>query len=389
MRKVICVLLLLVAVCLLTGLLLPRAELSGWSPPEQLPAAQAQQAKAEILQASALLGDLYEEASHPLSQADIDTMEQHLVEAGYTVVDTDGVYPEYLANPGGLQAFWESASAGVDAAQSVLQINSSGFLYLRFFRSGEENRYLLTSLIWDERAEPVVEECQVLPIYDMVLSDWGIFYYRVYPADDPHYIDYAQFWMAPVDREAYDLCRTYIQTVGYQMVNLFLCDWQEGNWGQLSFNDLFEYLYERDTGQRVDVDTFPLEGYPPRASIPAELFEDTLLPYFQISLEEFRQRCGYEAGGYPWRPIFGDDLTTWHFPICEPEVMEACQNADGTLTLTVQVYSPELKTDRLFSHQVTVRPLEEGGFQYVSNRITYTGPQGLPPDMSRFTLDGG
>lgn len=389
MRKVICVLLLLAAVCLLAWLLLPRAELSGWSPPEQLPAAQARQAKAEILQVSSQLRETYKEASHPLSQTDIDAMEQQLIQAGYTTVDTDGVYPEYLANSGGLWTFWESASAGADAALSVLQVNSNGFLYLRFFRSGGENRYLLTSLSWDEGGEPVVEECQVLPIYDMVLADWGIFYYRVYPADDPHYIDYAQFRMAPVDRETYDLCRTYIQPVGYQMVNLFLCDWQEGDWGQLSFNDLFEYLYERSTGLRVDVDTFSLEGYPPRASIPAELFENTLLPYFQISLEEFRQRCGYEAGGYPWRPIFGDDLTTWHFPVCEPEVMEARQNADGTLTLTVQVYSPERKTDRLFSHQVTVQPLEEGGFQYVSNRITYTGPQGLPPSMPRFALDGG
>lgn len=388
MRKLICVLLSLTAVCLLACLLLPRAELSEWSPPEQLPAAQARQAKAEILQVSSQLRETYKEASHPLIHTDIDAMEQRLIQAGYTTVDTDGVYPEYLANSGGLRTFWESASAGTDTAQSVLQVNSDGFLYLRFFRSGGENRYLLTSLIWDEEGEPVVEECQVLPIYDMELADWGIFYYRVYPAEDPHYIDYAQFRMAPADREAYDLCQTYIQSVGYQMVNLFLCDWQERNWGQLSFNDLFEYLYERNTGQRVDVDTFPLEGSPPRASIPAELFENTLLPYFQISLEEFRERCGYEAGGYPWRPIFGDDLTTWHFPICEPEVMEAHQNADGTLTLTVQVYSPELKTDRLFSHQVTVRSLEDGGFQYVSNRITYTGPQGLPPSMPRFALDG-
>lgn len=45
-------------------------------------------------------------------------------------------------------------------------------------------------------------------------------------------------------------------------------------------------------------------------------------------------------------------------------------NTDGTITLTVQALSTDLKTDCLFAHEVTVRPLENGRFQYVGNKVT-------------------
>lgn len=54
------------------------------------------------------------------------------------------------------------------------------------------------------------------------------------------------------------------------------------------------------------------------------------------------------------------------------------ENSDGTLTLQVDVGSPEVKTNRLFSHKVVLRPMENGGAQYLSNRVTYVGQWGLP-----------
>lgn len=40
--------------------------------------------------------------------------------------------------------------------------------------------------------------------------------------------------------------------------------------------------------------------------------------------------------------------------------------------------STDLKTDCLFAHEVTVRPLENGRFQYVGNKVTYQTEYGLP-----------
>ncbi len=65
------------------------------------------------------------------------------------------------------------------------------------------------------------------------------------------------------------------------------------------------------------------------------------------------------------------------------------EHPDGTMTLTVQVYSPEVKTDDLFTHEVTLRLGEEGAFQYVGNRVIRIGPWGLPYAKPRKTLDAG
>ena len=373
-------------VCLLAllagALFLAKDPLPGWEAPEELSVLHRYRLKSELSEIAKICEELYmAEQAEGYSRETIDAVEARLTETGYTTVDTDAVYPDYLANPEGLRRF----CAGEKDTQTVIHVSEDGgFWYTFFVRKKGQTLCVLTKIGWDGEGRACVETCETLPVYEMELADWDVVYYRLYPDNDPHYIDYNQLRLTPVDRELYDLNREYIRPVGYQMVNLFLCDWQEGDWGDLSFNDLFEYLYEKDRGERFEW------GGLSELMLPAELFESTVLPYFPISLEDFRKASGYDAevDTYPWRPMFGDDLTSWKYPICEPEVVGQTQNSDGTLTLTVQVYSPELKTDRLFTHAVTVRPLENGGFQYTANRITDVSDRGLPPAMPRFALDG-
>ena len=61
-----------------------------------------------------------------------------------------------------------------------------------------------------------------------------------------------------------------------------------------------------------------------------------------------------------------------------PNVIASQKNSDGTLTLTVDAICPEKETDALFTHKLTVRPLEDGGFQYVSNAITAENEEDIP-----------
>lgn len=368
------------AMFLLMVWLLTQDALSGWEGAAYLSASRQHRMQKEILAAASLC----------YQAGDVDTIENILIDAGFSTVDSDEIYPSYLANPGSVYAFWDEVSAEKDANLTVYRVNADGSLrHLYFQWEDGEGLFFSTDIGWEDHGKPYVLSSEVLPIYDMELSEWDIFYYRLYPAGDPHYIDYNQLRLTPADRDAYDLNRKYILPVGYQMVNLFLQDWQEGSWGGLSFHDLLEALYAMQTGENLGWEPYLSNTAPTRARIPAQIFEGAILPYFQIALEEFRTLCAYDAqtGTYPWRPIHGDNLTTWNYPMCEPEVVDWTQNSDGTLTLTVQVYSPELKTDRLFIHELTVRPLESGGFQYVANQVTYVSDRGLPPNMPRFELD--
>lgn len=45
------------------------------------------------------------------------------------------------------------------------------------------------------------------------------------------------------------------------------------------------------------------------------------------------------------------------------------ENEDGTIKLTVNAVWPEKNRGKAFSHEVVVRPLKDGGFQYVSNYV--------------------
>lgn len=45
------------------------------------------------------------------------------------------------------------------------------------------------------------------------------------------------------------------------------------------------------------------------------------------------------------------------------------ENSDGTITLTANVVFPYAGDSKIYAHKVVVRPLEDGGVQYVANRI--------------------
>ena len=61
-----------------------------------------------------------------------------------------------------------------------------------------------------------------------------------------------------------------------------------------------------------------------------------------------------------------------------PDVISSKKNEDGTITLTVDVISPEMETDRLFTHKTTVRPAENGSFKYVANQTVIYDKSRMP-----------
>ena len=367
-KRLVSLTVLLLSVALI--FLHPRS-FPGWVKPALLPASQSRMIQKELFRA--------EEVCRGAVSA--DDREARLIEAGFAVEDSDPVYPSYLANSEQLQNFVQTEAGHT----TVFHVNTDGSLWHQFFVKGCEDFLVLTQISTDFS----VSGQDILPLYEMELAEWEVFYYRCYPADDPHYIDYSSFRLTPVNRELYDLTMRYIHPVGYRMVNLFLCDWQEGSWGALSINDTFEYLYELQSGTAFPWQEYPIDTQTGYAQIPAALFEDTVLPFFSISREELRDKARYDSktDSYPWRAVHGNDLTAWELPLCQPEVTECRENPDGTLTLTVQVGCPDRKTNALFAHEVTVRPLNDGIFQYTGNQITVADEQGLLPAFPRFQLD--
>ena len=167
---------------------------------------------------------------------------------------------------------------------------------------------------------------------------------------------------------------------GYIGTNMYLTDWNEDNFENLSFNDMWEYLYYDTYGERFQPDGYSYIREQCCYEIPAEEFERVILPYFDIDLDKFRELAHYSGEGdyYPWRQIETNDYVFLRYYMIEPEVTACQTDEDGTITLTVEMLSTDLKTDCLFAHELTVRPLENGKFQFVGNRVTYQTEYGLP-----------
>lgn len=353
---------------------------------EQMPIFVPKELEAACMTIANAYRDLIMDAPE-ITNTTIEAIEARLIVAGYPIVVQEDPYPEYLANSQRLYDFWDRVSSKEDGEIGILWIREGGgFLYLYFCSVEGQGQSFLAVVDWGADREPYISMCEQHPVYDWELTENGTFYYQIYPGDC-HYDDYARLLLHPVNAEYYDFVLSYIKPIGYYQNNMFYCNWSEPDFGSLCFNDLFGHLYLMCNGNKLNPNEFSYNKAPMYFLIPADLFEETVLSFFSITPAELQSRAVYfddrqeyaYADNYPYYP---DDI-----PDMRPMVTAKTDNPDGTFTILVTVSSLEMKTDNLFSHEVTIRPLENGGFQYVSNKITYLTSYGLPPNFPRLPAE--
>lgn len=319
-----------------------------------------------------------------ISQDVVDQIESLLTDQGYSVINSNSKYPSYLENTEHFYEFWESVCNNQDAELEVISVSKAGgiFYYLFQFADGESHRTSI-SVNWNVDNQPEVYDSQYMETDEWSLTDSGDFYYKSSITGVP-FEDYILIRLKPVDEKMYDLAEKYITPIGYLSNNMFVSEWNYQDYGNLSFNDLLEFFYKvknNDYFYHNDYENISEPYW--HIDIPASLFEETIMPFFDISLQEFRERSLYdsEKNSYPWQEINCENVT--FYPNVEGEVVNYQENADGTFTLTVNARCNDYKTDRLFTHEVTIRLLENGGYQYLSNKITYKSDITMPPDTPR------
>lgn len=321
-----------------------------------------------------------------LLQQDIDAMEERLAAAGIDVLDSSESLPVYLTTGERFRVFWSQVQQHQDARQEIVSIRPTGELGYRLlvFQKGAAMVYSMVRPM-----EPDGEtNYQARPILDWELSRRGNFYYRIHQPGDKHFAGYEMLRLEKPDAALFGLQRTYLMAGSYFASNLFLTDWTEEDYSDLSFNDLWEYLYHDVTGSYFDPEGYEYNAAQHHFELPAEEFEPLIQRYFRIDLETLRHLAGYnpQRNTYPWRKVVTVDYVD-HLSLytMEPEVTAQRENPDGTITLTVQVISTDLKTDCAFAHQVTVRPLQDGSFQFVGNQMLPQGTAEPPTPTARLS----
>ena len=341
----------------------------------------AEEMEAKCTQVAELCGNLFLNAETETSiyfpnettlvQESVDSIEATLIDAGYPVVDSDAKYPSYLANAESIQGFFNAAERGESVRQDIIYVSEYGMLQIYTLCYGEGDPYCIHgSVMFNEDGTLDIADPQESPLLSCGLTYNGYLYYQFQPLNN-HGEAISWLLTSPAETSLYDLCEKYILPIGYQSNNLFLVDWDSSDYGYLSFNDLLEYLYYAQHGEYMSTSDLAFYTDTAISSIPADMFESVILPFFDVPLDDFRAFALYDSATdtYPWERAGCMNLT--YFPLVQPTVSACRENGDKTITITVDVLCFDLQAFPLFTHEVTVRPNDDGSFQYLSNTVTY------------------
>lgn len=313
--------------------------------------------------------DIYEKACKDGTLEDLATIRQiveRLGEDGLVAVDAENQVD--MENAAQAEAFCKRAGEGKEAVQTIIAVKDDGGFMRYDLEASEGTLKVRQGYVAWSNGEPVEKETDEYQAYAWNYSGKGYLFFEKYqPPGYDGFSGHTAIRVKPLDQDCRELNQKYIMPVGYRLNNMFLEDWSENDYGNLNFYDIFEPMYQMKYGKRLDVEfAFTGKTY----DVPEEEFENVFLAFFQIDPSVLRQKTTYQEGShtYQYRPRGMFDFgSTPDIPY--PEVVSYEEQEDGTIKLVVDAVWPDRNMEKAYSHEVVVRPLDGGRFQYVSNHV--------------------
>ena len=185
-----------------------------------------------------------------------------------------------LTNYGKVDKELKQGCTGADAETEFYQVNSVGiFRYYRLHFKEKELYVTTVSAMFDEAAEPVVQQMEKIQAYRWEYTPKGWLIWEKALSRNQEMDMHIFYRILPLDEQCRYMMEHYIVPVSYLSNNLFLEDWDEGSLKKIVFNDLFDYLYEMESGKTLDEEEYS-DG------IPKEEFETVIQRYFDIRTED-------------------------------------------------------------------------------------------------------
>ena len=321
--------------------------------------------------------DLYEKAEEENKLADLETIRiivNQFGENGYPAVDSRNQIN--MTEPEKVVEFCEKVDAQEEAEITILEISYlGGFVkYDLHTKDGNvdvvrsyykyENGNMKREVIGNYQAEywNYTEEG-----YLMFSGVW--FSEELYVLTLSGAEEHTALRVQPLDETYRVLSRKYLRPISFEQNNMFIVDWSEDDFGDLNFYDMYDILYPKVNGQYVPYAADDNLSISAVYQIPKEEFESVIMKYFNIDSETLQSKTVYysENSTYEYKPRGFEEVEYPEYPYSE--VVGFSENSDGTITLTANVVFPYAGDSKVYAHEVVVRPLEDGGVQYVSNRI--------------------
>lgn len=311
--------------------------------------------------------DIYEAAAREECLDTLEVQEEiinHIGNAGYAAVDRDDQIN--MVQYEQAEDFCENAQKGQHDEVTIFSVmNEGGFVRYDMETEGGSIDVTVSTLKW-ENGEPLVYYYQEFTAHSWRYTEKGYLFLEEYhpPGYDgpPGEIG---FRVKPLDETCRELNRRYVYPVGYERNNLLITDWEEQDYGELDFYDLYEKLYYVKYGDYVPYQVYEGAEY----EIPEKEFEEVIQSYFQIGREQIAANTVYQPDRqtYRYRPRGLHAPGKAYEPY--PEVTAYEEQQDGTIRLIVEAVWESTLTDCAVASELVVRPIDEAHFQYVSNRV--------------------
>lgn len=321
--------------------------------------------------------DLYEKAEEENKLAELETIRSivnRLGENGYSAVDSknqiDMTEPEQVAN------FCEMVDEKEEAEISIIEVSYLPGFVKYDLHTKDGNVDVVRSYYKYENGDIQREVTGSYQAeYWNYTEDGYLMFSGVWFSEELYVLtlsgaeEHTALRVQPLDETYRELSRKYLLPIGFEQNNMFIVDWSEDDFGELNFYDMFDLLYPKVYGTNIPYVADDNLGVGAVYQIPKDDFERVILPYFDIDSETLQSKTIYNAEDktYEYKPRGFEEVEYPEYPYSE--VIGFTENGDGTLTLTANVVFPYMGDSKVYAHEVVVRPLENGGVQYVSNRI--------------------
>ncbi|MCI8639603.1 MAG: hypothetical protein HFG41_10845 [Coprococcus sp.] len=267
-----------------------------------------------------------------------------------------------------VEEFCKKAEEKQEAELKLFSVmDAGGFIRYDMHTDGGKLHVIVSQLKWNDHV-PKADYFHEFEAYTWKYTEKGYFFIEEYrPSGFDGDPGLTGFRVKPLDLALRELNRKYVLPVGYERNNMLIVDWDEQDHTNLDFYDLYELMYRLKYGADVPYDAnYGGTEY----EIPKSEFEGVLQTYFaQMDSEDIEKNADYAPEGrtYRYRPRGIYDCEFPYGPY--PEVVGYEEQEDGTIKLLVEAVWERKESDLAFSSELVVRPLENGDFQYVSNRV--------------------
>ena len=321
--------------------------------------------------------DLYEKAEEENKLADLETIRSiinRLGENGYSAVDSRNQIN--MTEPEKVVEFCEKVDAQEEAEITILEVSYLGGFVKYDLHTKDGNVDVVRSYYKYENGDIQREVTGSYQAEYWNYTEEGYLMFSGVWFSEELYVltlsgaeEHTALRVQPLDETYRELSRKYLRPIGFEQNNMFIVDWSEDDFGALNFYDMYDILYPKVNGQYVPYIADDNLAVSAVYRIPKEEFESVIMKYFNIDSETLQSKTVYysEDSTYEYKPRGFEEVEYPEYPYSE--VVDFTENSDGTITLTANVVFPHAGDSKVYAHEVVVRPLEDGGVQYVSNRI--------------------